>query len=394
MWKLYKGNILFDMENNKSTVAIITYSSAFNYGAMLQTYGLYKVIERMGYNSYVIDYIPSRYNIESDEYIKKGMSASRIWKHLLFLSPIWKIRYIGPLKKKAKVFRGFLERNVALSKKYYSDDQLKKMKPKADVYVTGSDQVWNSTWTDDEIDYPYYLSFLDDVDYRIAYAASFGNDKIGKSESNLVKHYLNKYKAISVRELSGKKILNDIGIDSKVVADPTVIAGKTVFDELISSERICEESYILLFYIHDYQEIKDVIVRIKKKSGKKIIIIKPYQDSSLLHDCECNVKCLPKVEDWIRYIRDAEYIATDSFHCTVFSTMYHKNFSVNGNVENSGRIRDYLNIIGLTSRVFESRKQLISQMNNEIDYENIDNKICNYVKESMIWLSDSLKIQE
>ena len=117
----------------------------------------------------------------------------------------------------------FLQERVNLTKsRYCSYDQLKANPPLADIYITGSDQVWNSIWNKG-IDLAYFLDFAPAGKPRIAFSASIGREQLNEEEIPETKHLLEKYNAISVREQSAVEILASMDIKSTLVLDPTLM---------------------------------------------------------------------------------------------------------------------------------------------------------------------------
>ena len=144
-------------------IAMITFSCAFNYGAVLQTYGLYSYLKNRGHEIYVIDYIPDRYNLDAENYADMAIKRTRLWKYIPFSKTVWKKTRLAQMKQNRANFRQFLEKNIELTHKYFSFEELSKDVPDADLYITGSDQVWNPDFVwEGLIDKPYYFAFLSD----------------------------------------------------------------------------------------------------------------------------------------------------------------------------------------------------------------------------------------
>ena len=371
---------------------IITYSSAVNYGAILQTYGLYKVLQNNHVETTVIDYVPERYDYDSIDYKEKLIKSSLRWKKIPIVRRLWADKILKESILNRIVFRDFLEKNIPLTKKYRSSAELRNDLPLADVYITGSDQVWNSDflWSG-IIDGPFYFDFLPNYCRRISYASSFGKNKLNEKEVYYVKKYLEKYSAISVREKSGVKLLSDIGIKADEVLDPTLLAGKECFKQLIPSRLLEKKTFFLLFQIKYDKKLYEIANLIAKKNGMTLITIFPSFHNS--QKCKGKKIVLPAIEDWLWYFYNAEFIITDSFHATAFSIMFNKQFVSSGFAYLNGRITNLLEITNLQNRLLTSYDchNLLELFNNKIDYKDVNDRIEICRNFSLNWLMGSIR---
>ena len=374
-------------------IAIITFSCAFNYGAMLQTYGLYQFLKRKGYDVFIIDYIPERYNIDAYNYVDIAIKKSRYWRYIPFSKFVWQKTRLAQMKKNRDVFRKFLEDNVTLTHKFYTLDDLKEDTPKADVYITGSDQVWNPDFLwNEKIDKPYYLAFLSDNEKKISYAASFGKNELDTVELNAAKEYLLEYEHISVREKAGVNIISKMGLKAVEVADPTILAGKEIFSEIEKDNFVNKKAqYMLLFQITFNKELYKICSYIAKKNRLRLIVLIP--DIAQKYRVLCKNKIiLPSVEEWIGYFKNATYIVTDSFHGTVFSIMFERQFSSYVKKEYNGRIYNILDKTNLKERVLSdvNKDKLEENFNSKIDYNFVNMKMKKFRDDSCNWLNKAL----
>ena len=196
-------------------VGIITMHKVVNYGSALQAYALQRVIEKLGYDCEIIDYVyPNEYHLS--QYPK--LPAWKSW--VLFLI---QMLYGFPQKKRIKLFERFYKDYLKLSPVCYkSREQLQGNPPHYDIYVTGSDQVWNPKSIVE--DTSFMLSFVRNDVHKISYAASFATDSIPDRFRGLYKAYLDMYSAISVREKNGIEIIrNLIEKKSELVLYPTIL---------------------------------------------------------------------------------------------------------------------------------------------------------------------------
>ena len=377
-------------------IAMITFSCAFNYGAVLQTYGLYSYLKNRGHEIYVIDYIPDRYNLDAENYADMAIKRTRLWKYIPFSKTVWKKTRLAQMKQNRANFRQFLEKNIKLTHKYFSFEELSKDVPDADLYITGSDQVWNPDFVwEGLIDKPYYFAFLSDEAKKISYASSFGKSKLTDSELEIAKKYLSKYNYLSVREKTGVDVIKAMGLDAVEVADPTVLAGREVFSELAKKNSWMDMPYMVLFQITFHQELYEACKSIANKNGLKLILLIPdvFQASNL--DYEGKI-VLPSVEEWIGYLENAAYVVTDSFHATVFSIMFERPFSSYAMAGYNGRIYNILNKLDLDKRILLKAdiSQLEADFEIEIDFNIVKEKFYIWKKESGDWLNKVVEDQK
>ena len=211
-------------------ISVITLHIINNYGSALQTYATQTVLEKMGYEVEFVNYYRDGSSISKR--VATNLKFSNIYnKNFLF-------RFIGKtiltlnFKKQDKVFKKFLNEKINLTKKYENFEELKENPPIADFYCTGSDQVWNSEWNS-KIDPAYFLDFVSDGVKKVSFASSFGKSAIDEEEEKKIKPFLEKYNYITVRENSANKILKNMGIESKVILDPTLLLSKNDWCKII-----------------------------------------------------------------------------------------------------------------------------------------------------------------
>lgn len=301
-------------------IGIITIHNSPNYGACLQSYALYKYINMNGGDVEIIDL---HRPIEFDDYIPSA-------KYVRCRKPImtWKMRIkrmLGLYKVNVdankyspfalKKFENF-NSEISLSKPYRSIDELYANPPKYDLYITGSDQVWNPT--QNYCLEPYFLTFVaEGQGKKISYASSIGINDLTIKEKSLFKKWLSSYDAISIREKQGKVLLQSfINRDIKQVPDPTFLLSMDFWREMAIRPQF-NEKYILLFTLRFSPILLKYCLELSKESNLKLIVLSQIQPD-VEGDSYIAIKDAgPK--EFIGYIKYAEMVITDSFHCTVFS---------------------------------------------------------------------------
>lgn len=336
----------------KTRVGVITLHNSPNYGSCLQAYATQKVFEGIGAETSIIDYYRHDAIPENEtERALNGQLAKRI--------PIFKIPGVKSLAR-IPVSRMVARRSAPLnefrraklnltSKKYYSAADLESDPPEADVYCTGSDQVWNSIWNGG-FERAFYLSFASSDTKKIAYAASIGKSSLEDWEIPLMRDALSRYDAISVREVEAAELLDSIGVHGVVpVVDPTLMLEPNEWRN-ISDGWVSDEPYILLYQLNRNSEFDAYAQRVSKATGLPILRI-----AYGVHERrsgETAVIC-PSVGRFLSLFFGAEIVLTDSFHGTAFSVNLGKRFVSVSPGRFSGRIADFLDKAGLKDRYLE-----------------------------------------
>lgn len=362
-------------------IAIITLNDNNNYGNRLQNYALEKYLKRY--------FKANVYTIWYDEK-KLYMSTINLWN--------WKslIKYIINKNDFRRYIRYFYIQdcirmyNIAkFTKKINTklDFCLKKnLADKYDYFIVGSDQVWNTNfWFKQNHKEARLLSFAPKKKC-IAYAASFGIDKISNKYVNLLKRSLVDMKAISVRENSGRHIIEAL-INKKVpvLVDPTILLSKEDWENImIKPEWYCGEEYILTYFLG---EPLPMVKNIAKRYNWKIYNLMDKNNLNLYTS---------RVEEFIYLISHAKLVYTDSFHASVFSIIMNTPFLVfnrkEKNMKNmSSRINTLLNLFNFNDRyVVNGTCDLSIEKILNMDFNNVKN-ICNIeLKKTTEYLQEAM----
>ncbi|HHX55476.1 MAG TPA: polysaccharide pyruvyl transferase family protein [Clostridiales bacterium] len=302
--------------NNKKSVGVITYYN-YNYGAILQAYALQRKMEELGYDCELINYDYRR------DRTLLGIPWRNIKNPIRFCASVLKrIVLFNRVRKKHAVMTKSVHNNLKFSKQYYkSSKQIKKSPPQYDIYLTGSDQVWNPN-----ISAPgFQTRLLDFVDTtkgkKVSYASSIGIKELPKSKKDFVKKYLSNFNAISVREEEAKNILVEfIDKDIQRNIDPTLLGNKE--DWLKFGRPISEikEPYIFVYMLANQPELVKYANDLSNKFNLKILSVGygvSFQNKIL------NNKYLSP-EEFVWAIANADYIVSNSFHGTCFSVIFKK----------------------------------------------------------------------
>lgn len=355
------------MSDNRKKVAIITRHAVSNYGSVLQAYALQKAINSFGFEAEIIDYIreDEDYHNIADTLVKKSSWNKNALTRIVYKS-IQSPEYI----KMGKAFEKYRKELLNESgTRYAFVDELKKNPPAADIYCTGSDQVWGAIGSD-EIDGAYFLNFAPKGKKKIAYAASFGKTDTNSSCKEKIRDYLASYDCLTVRENSAVNLINHLGIDTvNQVLDPTLLLDRNEWSKLIKTD--IQKGYVLLYQLHSNPAMDSYAEEFAKKAGLKLIRLTP-----LFHRTFKSGKAvyLPDISDFLSYIKNADYMITDSFHGTAFAINFNTQFIDILPGETKTRNQSILELTGLYDRVLNDYNDF-SFIENRIDFSEANQKI-------------------
>lgn len=369
-------------------IKTITCHHVYNYGASLQAYALQHYLETLGHEVEIIDFNPwfhcDRYN---PFWMPKNAigRAAQIIKIFPFMRYVWYPykAYKGGMFKtwgRKAAFDKFEKEYYHLTPiKYYSSEQLQKKPPRADVYVAGSDQIWN-TFSENGKEPGYYLDFGKESIKRISYAASLATSTIKEEYKVFIKEKLARFNAISVREKTGAKLLIDLGIDNiSVVLDPVFLLDKSEWKQLSLKGNLyglSHESYVLVYdFLGNDDNMISFVKAYAKEKSLKIVSINDFSERGY---ADININNAGPLE-FLSLIDNAACVVASSFHATAFSVIFEKEFytfNLKGH-NNSSRMLDFLSTIGLQDRM--NSEDIID---NSIDWKKISSNLLLKIKQS------------
>ena len=349
----------------KRKIATIAFHRAINYGALLQVFALQKKIEELGGECTVLDYRSPPLEIENKKMVLSDCKYMKDYIRYIFFSKNNIAKY--------DELREFAKHYLNISKPYYNIKDLKKDAGNYDIFITGSDQVWNSNITDG--DPAYFLDFVTDVRKKNAYAASFGFSDIPIELKTFYYGKLKNFKNISTREKQGAKIIKDLlSINTPVVLDPTLLVKKEEWYSLAEDYK-SKKDYILIYAFGGSANIMEFAKNLAKKTNCKIVsIANPYFNKLGFY---YEKKAGP--ERFLGLMKNARYVITNSFHGTVFSINFNKEVfvemlpkeqNVNSRLENALDLFDLKDRQVLNTDVFIVNKKIdFSKVNRILEIE-------------------------
>lgn len=376
-------------------IGIVTFHFAFNQGAVLQCYALQRYLESQGHEAYIIDYRPKYHTIMHSAWRNPFFYSKMFWKkfrnkrllrrlYLLIRSfcrcMYWNITMID--RENQKVFQNFVGNHLNLTKEYQSLEQLQSVPPEMDVYISGSDQVWNLDLLGQEFDRAYFLDFGKKQTKRITYAVSMGMKHDEETLSQL-RALCKGLDAISLREYSKDDVLA-IGRDVHICIDPTFLLEPVDYSD-IESKNVESSPYIFVYGFETNGLLYKALDEAVRKYKCRIINGSPKW-LRINGDVERISGYGP--DRFISLIKNAECVVTNSFHGTVFSIIFQKDFITIPHSTRGKRMEDLLEKFGLQFRLFGGRE---FSFEKEIDYQVVNNKIKKLASHSKEYLDLALK---
>lgn len=406
---------------------ILTFHYAHHYGAQLQAYALMRAIRLLGVDCEIINYV-RKDNIEGSSLFRKGLSLRSV------LSNLDTLLHYGSFKKRHDRFNSFVFNEMKLSEKFYGAyRELCDDPPVYDVYVCGSDQVWNPLIFSEKTFDPAFFAYFATSGRCVAYAPSFGISSIPEDKREELAGYLEKFDCLSSREKQGEMIIREItGREAATVLDPTLLLTADEWSRLAAdpdirgvsrkadsgcpetcgypkasgSQKTCgypeaggspetdsgcpktdvypkpadnpksDGSYILCYFITDARKYAEYVGLVSEKYGLPVISlcgsrrVVPHTQRKMLD-------CGPR--EFLGLFSGASVVCTDSFHGTVFSMIFEKefySFEASGDPSKavSSRLYNILQVTGLLSRLYsissgvDGFRKLLSEQTGPGDY--------------------------
>lgn len=342
-------------------ISLITLHSVQNYGSALQTFATQCLFERLGLETEVVDYV--RENNMRENLVDTGLRNSRFWNKNVLTRFAFRFLKAKDLQKRYELFDSFLQNIHLTSNRYISEADFEENPISADIYCTGSDQTWNSHWNRGILT-PFFLSFAQEGKKKIAYAASFGQKELVPEDKEEIKERLSAYDYITVREEEAVTILEDLGIDAVRVLDPTLMLTGEEWRGL-AAERIVNGGYILVYQLGYNRSFNRMAKKIARYKKLKLIRVGFGNDAYFYGG---KVIKNPTVWAFLSLLANASYIITDSFHATCFATNLNVDFFSFLPKRFSGRITDFLSLVGLSERCFSDFEALKKCADKPIDF--------------------------
>ncbi len=360
----------------------ITCHNVYNHGATLQQYALLEYLKDQGYESKSINYKPPYLS----NHFKLWHVPEKFNKNIFLKAAYLGLKLPGRLVdlKRKKNFDAFESQHLdILPKLFVTNEDLKKDVPEADIYICGSDQIWNSFFENGK-DPAFYLNFVPDNKLKISYAASFAIDELEEEVKPLVQKNVERLQAVSVRETSGLTILKGLGIhDAVQVLDPVfLISAKRWKDKFVFP---INEKYIFVYDCDSNEQIKKIAETAAKEHNLKIFTVDKninYADKNYFHEAP---------DYFLSLIYNSQFVLTNSFHALSFSLIFNKkHFVFNRTEKINTRMRDLMQLAGV-SELLLARDEFRNINDVEIDFDKVNEKISQEIIKSKAFLLNALE---
>ena len=384
-------------------VGIITFQCVDNYGAMLQCYALKTFIERKGHTVKVINYSPKYLTKQNRIFVSPFRNANLSYKinknkgihyafyrsALSFIKAVAQNLLIIQKIQRHSNFVKFRNDNLNLTNSVKSHNDVKALANNFDLIVCGSDQIWNPEITNGAFDSMYFGSFASEKTKIISYAASAAMINTYNAES-FVK-LLKRFQGISLRESTyALDITKSLGKDVHIDVDPTMLLSRSDYQK-ISSYYLSSNEYILIYTLEDAQSqdraYEAVNSLIKTTGIKTIIDISSKKTDRIGGNYFFKGNAGPK--EFIGFIENSCYVVTNSFHGTVFSIIFDKQFFVIPHSKRGIRITELMGSLALNDRIVDG--EIAEDNISNINYSLISNRLEERVLRSQEYLDECLK---
>lgn len=362
-------------------IKTITCHDVYNAGASLQAYALMTCLLKKGHDVQIIDYKPDYLSHHYDLwYIPNPKYRNTVLRYPYLLAKL-----PGRLKdlfsKRKKDYDTFTKNYLYTTQRYNSNEELKNNPPLADVYLAGSDQIWN-TYFNNGYDSSFYLQFGDKNVVKASYAASFAQEEKDYIYDSHIKKWLSKLDYIGVREISALDILKGYGVEGKQVMDPVFLLTKEEWDKICLP--INKEKYIFVTDFDRSEVMAKYAKELSKKYNAKILSLVPlgYEDEVYREN--------QGPLGFLSLIKNATCVLSNSFHATAFSIIFNRDvFVVNRIDKINTRMRDLLQMFGLSERLIHENSN-INEI-KEINWNQVETKLLERRNDSIQYLDEVIE---
>lgn len=388
----------------KRKILVYVGYKTINYGSMLQAFATLEMLKKMGAEPVMLNLDGLWKEIKRRKmkfYLLSGDLTFLLQsKGRMYFSKLYEklnLLYGKRIKERRNKFENFVKHYLVLTDEVNGFCEVSALAEKYDIVLLGSDQVWlpSSVVTD-----VYTLGFVKSpYTVKVAYAPSFGINKIPDKYKDKYEEMLKSFNYVSVRETSGRNIVREItGIDCPVVADPVMMLSRTEWEEKIPYQKKCRFRYIFVYLIGNNRWQREWIKQYAVKRHLETVALvhldayipydKKYFDHLLIEESPA---------DFLNWIRNADEIFTDSYHCMLFSLIENKNvwcfrrFDDQKKVSTNSRLYTILVKFGLGKRLLGKNSRIEDCILDEIDFQSVNEMLSDFQRESWDYLLNFVK---
>lgn len=375
-------------KKNSKRITLVTWLGSGNFGTSLQSFALHRKLQDLGYSVTFLSGCPKKFTIKNKIKYVLGLIG-------VDLSSIKRKIKGEKLTPKQKKLQQFIQDNYNLAEAINSKRQLNRLVDSTDVFVTGSDQIWNTVYCFNPF---YFLDFAKDKK-RIAYASSMGISDFPNEHKQAVKSLLSKFQHIGVREQTAAKTISSLldRNDIRQVLDPTFLLDRKDWFEISEKADIeidIHDKYIFCYLIGNNSWYKEQLQDVVASTGiKKVIVVPAVENKDFSVEGAIMYDAAGPLE-FIKIIKEAAFVCTDSFHATALSLnmevpfVEFMRFSDDSKGSQNSRLYDILERYNLTYRIYNKTDKRWAEI---IDYSAVSNQIKNDRKASLDFLVESIE---
>ncbi len=355
-------------------VGIVTQPLEMNYGGILQNWALQQALKRLGHDPITIDAY-QRYS--TPHFIFNVLKGQ--WRRMRGKWYMRPRRYHGATR--SEITGRFIERNIITTRVMWDYKRSVVRRYGMEALVVGSDQVWRSVYNASHLA-DMYLRFAEGLPLRrVAYAASFGVDKWEYTPEQTAEcaALARQFDAVSVREESGVALCRDhLGVEAQSVLDPTLLLRADDYRPIIDATPVADKPYLAVYCLDKTPAKEAFFDRLAQERGLEVQYFTTGWNSRLT------------VEQWLSTFSNATMVVTDSFHGTVFSILFGKEFYTLCNPHRGNtRITGLLEMLGLEKRLV-SDTEPVEPCGRAIDWAEVNNRLGVRREKSLDFLARSL----
>lgn len=377
-------------------IGIVTFHSAHNYGAVLQAWSLQEYLNKQGHE---VDIINLRLPVIDKLYRLSYRPKRKVCKSAVINKTVNQMHYLlrssahivlNPGKiGKYRTFEHFINHELPVTRRFDSLEELQAAELHYDALISGSDQVWNATMMTG-INPAYFLQFANQDALRISYAASIGTEEIPSKYQFLFKRYLRDFDSISVREKNAREqVQHFTDKPVELVADPTFLLNKEDFEGLKKDPKKTGK-YIYVHNVH-LKRVDESLNSVAEEMSRRLGL-------PIIHNWKKKVYANEAghftggIEEFLGMVANAECVITNSFHCTVFSIIFQRNFITVPHYKNPDRMKFLLSELGISEHLIEHGSLIPEDLSSlEIDYEKVEEKRRAMGAHARCFLEEALK---
>lgn len=367
---------------------ILTFHRARNIGTNLQAFALQEYLTSLGLKTEFIDYRPKYIEQSFGVFIKplyeqaKGSmtSLAKFWLKTI-------VKFPFNIKREC-IFENFREKYISISEeKFLTREEILNSHMQYDYYFFGSDQIWNPDLTDG-LDLTFFGDFIKGGGKKISYAASIGKDRLTECELENIVQAIQNLDAVGVREVSAANLLqSNIGKGICVNIDPTLLVDRDVWKKFIN-KRLRSDKYIFVYALEKNIHLINAARHIAEAKNLNVV----FMDMKNYYGKRGRSYYSAGPVEFLNLLYYADYVITNSFHGTVFSIIFEKQFFSIPHKSRSTRVVDLLRELDLSDRIFYEYSGN-ENIDAPVDYKHVNQLLCIQRERSKKYFSDNIDIE-